>query len=63
MGAKIRCWTDYDEWLRTVGRDDEADERLSAQAIGATCFLPNEHRGPHEWTPDSEIAITFIEGA
>ena len=25
----------------------------------ATCLLEDGHEGPHEWTPDNEIMITF----
>jgi hypothetical protein len=26
----------------------------------ATCLLANGHVGPHEWTPDSEIIVSFV---
>ena len=29
----------------------------------ATCMLPDGHEGPHEYTPDDRIRLTFAEGA
>lgn len=29
----------------------------------ATCLLEAGHAGPHEWTPDSKITITFADPA
>ena len=33
------------------------------EEIGSTCLLPDGHDGPHEFTPDSEIMVTFSESA
>jgi hypothetical protein len=30
---------------------------------GTTCLLPDGHDGPHEWTRDDEIEITFHDAA
>lgn len=28
--------------------------------VGATCFLEDGHSGDHSWTPDREIAVSFV---
>jgi hypothetical protein len=52
---EVHCWADYhsepefgsDEWVR----------RQLEQS--ATCLLLCGHEGPHQWTPDSQIKVTF----
>ena len=46
MNATVHCWTDGPE---------EPD------GCSTTCFLPDGHDGPHEWTRDDEIMVTFPE--
>lgn len=40
----VHCWEDGP---RT---DDDC---------GTTCMLPRDHNGPHEWTRDDEIMLSF----
>ena len=53
------CWADYRGSL-----DLETDAGLAAWYQSwvtgtATCLLAAGHAGPHEWTPDDEIGVTF----
>jgi hypothetical protein len=52
----LHCW---------AGRE-EVDEKWRAEVYlvteeepGQTCLLPAGHDGPHEWTPDSRITVSF----
>lgn len=45
----VHCWAD--------GPRRETPERF----VGSTCMLWDGHDGPHEWTPDDEIGVTFEE--
>lgn len=36
-----------------------SDEALRAFDEPGTCMLPDGHAGPHEFTPDDQITITF----
>lgn len=40
----VHCWVD--------GLDH-------ADGCGTSCMLPEGHQGPHEWTRDDEIIVTF----
>ena len=40
----VHCWVD--------GPDD-------TDGMSQTCMLPDGHQGPHEWTRDSDILVTF----
>ena len=51
-----------------LGRYNDADAYYALVALyymdegltpDATCLLPDGHTGPHEWTPDEDITITF----
>ena len=63
------CWADrrdieYDK--RTDGQSlvtytDEWLAIVTGELPDATCMLPAGHSGPHEWTNDSEIQITFLD--
>jgi hypothetical protein len=44
------CWADVRDGLELWE---------SIDMPGATCFLPDGHDGPHEFTPDSEVVISF----
>lgn len=59
--AKLHCWKSKLEWLSETYGDD-SDEYLSglvSEDGASTCMLERGHDGPHEWTPDGEILITF----
>jgi hypothetical protein len=49
------------EWLEeTYGhRSEEYIDAQCSDDYGGTCMLPEGHRGPHEFTPDSEIVVVF----
>jgi hypothetical protein len=59
--TKLHCWKCKLEWLaETYGYD--SDEYLSALVSedgAATCMLERDHDGPHEWTSDGDIVVTF----
>jgi hypothetical protein len=59
--TKRHCWKSKLEWLsETYGYDsDEYLSGLVSEDGSATCMLERDHVGPHEWTPDGEIIITF----
>ena len=60
--AMIHCWKDKREWVEeTYGF--HSDEHLLTYQDGqdATCMLEADHNGPHEWTPDDGVEITFPE--
>jgi hypothetical protein len=42
--ADVHCWES--------GPDDE-------DGCGTLCMLLDDHSGPHEWTREDEITITF----
>lgn len=48
----LACEADSASTERTVSCWEDKDGRF-------TCLLPDEHDGPHEWTPDSEITVIF----
>lgn len=37
------------------------DGPLADDGCPQTCMLPADHDGPHEWTRDDQILITFPE--
>ncbi len=47
--AVTRCWAD--SW----------NDELWGEEPRSSCLLEGGHRGPHEWTPDSEIVLEFAE--
>lgn len=53
---KRHCWRDgpsISEWLE-ANPDSDIDSY-----VGSTCMLERGHEGPHEFTPDSHIGVTF----
>lgn len=58
----IRCWAD--SWFDEYG-EPRYDLEDDGSFIGyggkprSSCLLDYGHEGPHEWTPDSEITVTF----
>ena len=60
MANERHCWLGKEEWAeKEFGRF--SPEHLAALDEGGTCMLPAGHDGPHAWTPDDEIGITFIK--
>ena len=51
------CWADYHEQF-PFGSHEWAEHYLDTSA---TCLLQEGHDGPHEWTPDDQIVVTFPE--
>ena len=57
------CWEGINQMSFLMGDlGDTDDARLledHPSEMGFTCLLQAEHTGSHEWTPDSQIMITF----
>lgn len=49
------CWADY----RSEPPEGSPEWWRRRAQPNATCLLPDRHRGPHEWTPDDQIIVTF----
>lgn len=55
----LHCWKDKGEWV-----DEEfgfgSQEWVEVYLFGgATCLLEAGHEGPHEWTSDKDIVVSF----
>lgn len=52
----LHCWADRGEiepeWRQNVYLVNDAEP-------GYTCMLEDGHEGPHEWTSDREIGVSF----
>lgn len=51
----IHCWKGKDE----VTREATGEDYARPEDMHYTCMLPAGHAGPHEWTHDGDIIITF----
>ena len=62
MTAQLHCWESESEWIEdTYGPYSiEKSEYYEREGCPRTCMLPLDHEGPHEWTADDEIMITFV---
>lgn len=49
----VHCWED--------GPRKGENEPYGSLGTGSSCMLPDGHDGPHEFTWDDEIIITFAE--
>lgn len=51
----LHCWQDYRDTL------EFASEAWAESYVNgnATCMLEHGHEGPHEWTPDENIGVSF----
>jgi hypothetical protein len=60
-----RCWADKAEHLAKEHGEYSPQHVNAMYGAGgnATCLLPEGHDGPHDWTSDSEIVVTFPEAA
>ena len=55
----VHCWKGKVEWAKeTFGAYSEKYCDVLAEP-GATCMLLDGHEGPHEFTPDANIKVTF----
>ena len=61
------CWQGKGDWIaETFGEnspeyDAFVDERWSEGGCDSTCLLEKGHDGPHEFTPDNQIRVSFSE--
>ena len=53
---KVHCWKDYREYV-----DEKSKGCTTFTGPSMTCMLMDGHEGPHEWTPDSDITVEFID--
>lgn len=58
-GRGRHCWAGYRESLDCNDLRQAELWIASWDAGDATCMLPADHLGPHEWTPDDEIRVEF----
>lgn len=56
---KLHCWTGAGDDA-VIGSAEWVEARLR-YPDGATCFLERGHAGPHEYTPDTDVLISFPE--
>jgi hypothetical protein len=56
---KVHCWADYKDTLKI---DSQEWVDCIVNDSNATCLLEHGHEGPHAWTPDKEITISFKAG-
>lgn len=60
MRHKRHCWKDKGTWHEEIyGFLSPEHIRTAFVEPGGTCMLPYLHDGPHEWTPDDEVGVTF----
>jgi len=59
----MHCWTGEREHIEaTYGHlSPEYLDCVCREGPGRTCMLAAGHDGPHIWTPDDEISITFCK--
>lgn len=58
--TRLHCWTGKTEWLEEkYGWGTTEYWENWAESQGKTCMLSDGHKGPHEWTNDNEIMVTF----
>jgi hypothetical protein len=63
----IHCWEDGPARCRVTGEILDNEWKVCGRhwdsekpcAIGSTCMLEKDHKGPHQWTPDDGISISF----
>jgi len=66
MMANLHCWISLSFNGIAINKPDDrtwtdAERQVMETEVGATCMLSLNHEGPHEYTPDSEISVTFSE--
>lgn len=56
----VHCWMGRLEWIKeTYGSMSDEYVSYLENDMPETCMLPDGHAGPHEWTRDDEIEISF----
>jgi hypothetical protein len=60
VSIKPHCWMSNTEHAKLT-HGIASDEWAEAFNNPSTCMLPDGHAGPHQWTPDGEIEITFLD--
>lgn len=53
------CWADWYEELTDQEQVSQEDTQKLLHNYSATCLLELGHAGPHQWTNNEDIAITF----
>lgn len=70
MGERVlHCWKDYTEHLEEIHGWGTPAYWVAWAAQwsdedtfhGSTCMLEDSHDGPHDFTPDSDIGVSFAE--
>lgn len=57
----LHCWMTRHEHVEEVyGYLSPEYCESAANGVDATCMLPADHDGEHEWTPDNEIQVSFV---
>ena len=51
----LHCWANYRDSL-PFGSPEWVGSYVTGDAI---CMLHAGHKGPHEWTPDDQITVSF----
>lgn len=60
MSARVlHCWKDRLAWIEDVHGHGSDEWCAAYDKPSATCMLEDGHDGPHEFMPDSDIAVSF----
>ena len=55
----VHCWKDQGEHVEETEGFDAYIEFAYVQDKHGACMLPRGHVGPHEFTPDDQIGVSF----
>jgi hypothetical protein len=58
---RTHCWKDLHTHVEEAFGFGSDDWAASFNKPGATCMLEDGHAGPHEWTDDDRIGVTFAD--
>lgn len=61
MSNVTHCWEDYKSFVSDQFGIGSREWCEAHQKGDATCLLPEGHEGPHEWTPDDQITVHFVD--
>lgn len=53
------CWKGLAEWCQETHGEESTAYWDALHGEPMTCILEHGHAGPHEWTPDANIRISF----